>query len=87
MYSREIDDKILTISASGWTYDRLFVLYDYETESIWYHLPGTSALTCIAGEYEGRELPELVSSFEPWNRWKSAFPQTKVLKSRRARPQ
>jgi hypothetical protein len=35
VYSREIDGKTLTLSASGWTYDRLFVLYDYETESIW----------------------------------------------------
>jgi len=87
VYSREIDGQLLTISASGWTYDRLFVLYDYETESIWYHLPGTSALTCVAGHYEGRELPETVSTFEPWNEWKSAYPDTKVLKSKTSWPQ
>jgi hypothetical protein len=87
VYSREIDGKILTISASGWTYDRLFVLYDYETESIWYHLPGTSALTCVAGHYEGRKLPELVSAFEPWSQWRSAFPKTKILKGRGILPQ
>jgi hypothetical protein len=87
VYSREIDGEILTISASGWTYDRLFVLYDYETGSIWYQLPDTSALTCIAGHYEGRELSEIVSAFEPWNQWKSAFPQTKLLKSKLSRPQ
>ena len=87
MYSREIDGEILTISASGWTYDRLFVLYDYETGSIWYQLPDTSALTCIAGPYEGRELSEIVSAFEPWSRWKTAFPQSKLLKSKLSRPQ
>ncbi len=82
MYSREIDGEILTISASGWTYDRLFVLYDYETESVWYHLPGTNALTCIAGPYEGRELPELVSVVEQWNHWRWSHPKTKILESR-----
>jgi hypothetical protein len=87
VYSREIDGKVLTISASGWTYDRLFVLYDYETESIWYQLPGTSELTCVAGHYEGRTLPELVSAFEPWKLWREAFPQTKILKSKTAKPQ
>ena len=30
----------MTFSASGWTYRNPFVLYDYETESMWYHLPG-----------------------------------------------
>jgi len=79
VYSREIDGDVLTISSSGWTYDRLFVLYDYETESIWYHLPDTNALTCIAGKYEGRELPELISVVKPWNHWRSSHPNTKIL--------
>ena len=41
MYSREIDGQILTLDPSGWTYHRTFVLYDYETETLWYPLPGT----------------------------------------------
>jgi hypothetical protein len=87
VYSREIDGKTLTISASGWTYYRLFVLYDYETESIWYHLPGASALTCVAGVYEGRTLKEVVSAYEPWNKWKQAYPDTKILKTRNPKPE
>jgi len=81
VYSRTVDGEVLTLGASGWTYDRLFVLYDYETESLWYHLPGTNALACVSGPYEGRELPELVSVVEPWNRWKLSFPNTKILQS------
>ena len=69
MYSRSIDGEVLTIAASGWTYDRLFVLYDKETESIWYHLPDTNALTCVAGHYAGRILPELPSEYIAWNKW------------------
>ena len=79
MYSRELDGEILTLSASGWTYDRLFVLFDYETESLWYHLPGTAALTCIAGKYEGRTLPELSSRYQNWNVWVGNHPASKVL--------
>lgn len=69
MYSREIDGKILTLSASGWTYDFTFVLFDYETESIWYHLAGTDGLTCISGFYEDRKLEEFPSTKTRWNLW------------------
>ena len=79
MYSREIDGQILTLSASGWTYRLTSVLYDYETESLWYHLPGTDGLTCIGGAYAGRKLPELNSVFTRWNRWKADFPDSKVF--------
>jgi hypothetical protein len=80
VYSREIDGKVLTLSASGWTYNRLFVLYDYESESIWYNLPYTNALACVAGPYEGRSLPEIASAYQPWAQWKDAYPDTKFLK-------
>ena len=65
MYSREIDGKILTLSASGWTYRNTFVLWDYETESLWYHLEGDSGLTCISGFYADRKLPEFQSTHAP----------------------
>ncbi len=78
MYSREIDGKILTLSASGWTYRLQFVLYDYETESLWYHLPG-DGMTCIGGTYADRMLPELSSLYTRWNRWKADFPDSEVF--------
>lgn len=80
MYSREIDGQILTLSASGWTYNRLFVLFDYETESIWYDL-GDGGLTCVAGRYEGRKLPERVSAYESWARWTTSYPDTRVYRA------
>ncbi len=79
MYSREIDGEVLTLSASGWTYENTFVLYDYETESLWYHLPGQDGLTCISGEYADRELEEFQSTKTRWNNWKSDNPETKFL--------
>jgi hypothetical protein len=80
LYSREIDDQILTLSASGWTYNDTFVLYDYETESLWYHLSGQDGLTCISGVYADRKLPEFNSTRARWNIWRSENPDTKFLK-------
>ncbi|UCH83605.1 MAG: DUF3179 domain-containing protein, partial [Candidatus Latescibacterota bacterium] len=79
MYSREIDGNVLTLSASGWTYRNTFVLYDYETESIWYHLEGFNGLTCISGPYADRKLPELTSVKTRWTAWKASHPDTKYL--------
>ncbi len=80
MYSREIDGQVLTLSASGWTYQRTFVLYDYETESIWYHLEGTDGLTCISGRYADEKLEEFPSVKIRWHDWKAQHPESKFLK-------
>ncbi len=79
MYSREIDEEILTLGASGWTYRNTFVLYDFETESMWYHLQGSDGLTCISGTYADRRLPQFGSTLTRWNRWKADFPASKIL--------
>lgn len=79
MYSREIDGDVLTLSASGWTYGFTFVLFDYETESLWYHLEGTDGLTCISGFYKDRTLEEFPSTKSRWNLWIQRNPGTKFL--------
>ena len=86
MYSREIDDSVLTISASGWTYKRLFVLYDYETESIWYDMSDGRGLTCVAGPYEGRRLAEWESFTGPWNVWKTEHPKSLFFAEQHGEP-
>ncbi|GAB4333239.1 MAG: hypothetical protein Kow0037_11470 [Calditrichia bacterium] len=80
VYSRELGDSVLTLSASGFTYDNTFVLYDYETESLWYHLPGTDGLTCISGVYADKKLVELPSKFLRWKDWVQQQPATLYLK-------
>ena len=79
MYSREIDQQVLTLSASGWLYEDTFVLYDYETESLWYHLTGESGLTCISGFYRDRKLSELKSYRIRWSNWVADNPGSKIL--------
>ena len=80
MYSREIDENVLTLSASGWTYKNTFVIYDYQTESLWYHLSGTDGLTCISGVYADSTLTELNSTQTRWNNWIINNPTSKFLK-------
>lgn len=80
MYSREIDGEVLTLSASGWTYDLTFVLYDYESESLWYHLEGEDALTCVSGRWRDRKLTEFGATVMRWRDWKAAHPNSKFLK-------
>ncbi len=79
MYSREIDGEVLTLAASGWTYRNTFVLYDHQTESLWYHI-GEEGLTCIAGFYADRQLPEITSQVTRWKRWKAEHEGTGILK-------
>ena len=80
MYSREIDGQTLTLAPSGWTYKRTFVLYDKETGTLWYPLPGTSGLTGISGPLADRLLPELEYERANWRQWSEKNPQTKHMK-------
>jgi len=79
VYSRILSEKIITLSASGWTYKNTFVLYDYETESLWYHLPEESRLTCISGTYADRHLSEFKSIQIRWSEWVAINPETQIL--------
>jgi hypothetical protein len=82
VYSREINRAVLTLSASGWTYAYTFVLFDYETESMWYHMPGETGLTCISGYYADQKLGEYNSVRTRWSDWINTHPNSKILKNK-----
>jgi len=82
--SRQVGQDVLTLAPSGWTYEFTFVLYDYQTESIWYPMPsekGEEQFVCISGHYADRELQVMPSLITRWNEWKKDHPDTKILKS------
>ncbi len=79
MYSREINGEVLTLAATGWTYNNTFVLYDKETESLWYHFGDDNQLVCVNGRYADEVLPERFSTRLRWNEWWAAHPDTKFL--------
>ena len=84
VYSRTLPDgRILRFAASGWTYDNTFVLYDFQTESLWYHLGGRDELTCIAGELADTSLPEHGAVMTRWSTWVDDHPGSLILLSPR----
>ena len=77
VYSRELNGKTLTIAPSGWTYKNTFVLYDKETESLWY--PYKKGLMGIQGVYFKQWLPVLESEDTQWKKWRRQHPDSKVI--------
>ncbi len=78
MYSRMIDDQVLTIVPSGWTYKSTFVLYDRETGTLWY--PYKKGLKGIQGKYFKKWLPVVSSSDIKLKEWIKDYPDSVILK-------
>jgi len=77
VYNREIDGHSLTLSPSGWTYKRTFVLYDRETGSLWF--PDSKGLLAIQGKYFQRRLPKIPFEETVWRNWSAKHPDSKIL--------
>lgn len=80
--SRAIDGDTLTLAASGWTYGSTFVLYDHQTESLWFpNQEGDEGrgLLAISGFYAGRILPEYPVELTAWRDWVEKHPRSPIL--------
>lgn len=84
-YERKVDGRALTFVASGWTYHNgdhhTFVLYDRQTDSLWFPFSGDAYFTAVAGPLEGNRLNEI----EPMERtrfsdWHEKHPKTKYAR-------
>jgi len=78
-HTRVLGGSPLTMSASGWLYAGQSVLFDYETESLWYRLDGETRLTCIAGAHYEATLADVPSGRQPWDSWRAAHPSTSYM--------
>jgi len=78
-YVRTTDGRTLTLSASGWLYEDQTVLYDRDTESLWYGLDGEPGLTCINGEFLDNILAAVPVTRTSWGSWLAMHPQTRVM--------
>ncbi len=70
---------MLTLSASGWTHGTRFVLYDYETWSMWFCTDTDCRYTAITGFYSDRKLTTVNSEKTTWKQWKGAHPDSKYV--------
>lgn len=76
---------MLTMAASGWTWNGLFVLQDYETGSLWWTgigVAGNDMMVCLSGPLQDRQLPRLDYYRGLWRPWVAMHPETKFMKSR-----
>ncbi len=79
MCSREINGTTIEFGTTGYTMNNTFVLYDRDTDSIWYPLTD-EGMDAVAGSRKGESIefvskPALVSLLE----WASQYPDTQVL--------
>ena len=79
MYSREIDGRALTFASVGILYEDTFVLFDEETESLWYPLDDTQ-WTAVSGPRKGETFPFIGETpVLTLGEWRKKHPNTKVL--------
>jgi hypothetical protein len=77
--TREIDGRAVEFGTSGYTMDRIFVLYDRDTESVWYPL-GDGTFDAVAGERNGLAIPFLAEPAPtPLGTWLEEHPETVIL--------
>jgi hypothetical protein len=55
------------------------VLYDYETESLWFNITGRPGLTCVSGTYADSTLTAIPASVESWAAWVNKHPDSKYM--------
>ncbi len=78
MYSRELEGRTLTFGHAGWMYNERFLLYDRETDSLWY--PREEGFTAIQGELAGKVLENIPLRYTNWYHWLEQHPDTSVTR-------
>jgi hypothetical protein len=80
VYERTLGDRVLKFGHEGILYQRSFVLYDHQTDSLWLQVTGEA----VQGTLTGQRLQVIPSTLTYWNRWKERYPQTQVLMGQHA---
>ncbi len=75
MYDRQVGDRKLSFGHEGALYNKSFIMYDKETDSLWVHTTGRA----VKGPLRGSELGFLPSEIVPWAVWRERHPDTLVL--------
>jgi len=79
VYSRENDGKKFEFGVSGYTLDQTFLLFDRETDSVWY--PGANGeLNAVGGTRKGDTIPVAIKNeVMPLSDWLQKHPDSKIL--------
>ena len=75
VFDRRIDGQPLTFGNTSALYNSDMVMFDWETNSYWWQVPGEA----IVGSLAGQTLPLLPSTTTTWEAWRDIHPSTLVL--------
>ena len=75
MYARSVGGRVLDFGHRGWLYEESFVMYDYQTDSLWVQATGEA----IHGQYRGSRLSRLPATQSTWQTWRDLHPETRAL--------
>ncbi|QDV32531.1 DUF3179 domain-containing (seleno)protein [Tautonia plasticadhaerens] len=81
VYRREVDGQPVTLGTSGYaTGEKVPMLYDRKTKSLWLPEGDGGALICVNGEHVGIRLAEYMEAERlPWGEWIGRHPDSLVL--------
>jgi hypothetical protein len=75
VYDRRHGERTLTFGNTSALYDSDLVMFDWETNSYWWQVPGLA----IVGELAGESLTPLASQTTTFAEWRALHPDTAVL--------
>ena len=75
VFSRRVDERVLTFGNTSALYESDMVMLDYETGSYWWHVAGKA----IVGTLTGAGLTVLPGMMTTWADWRRLHPKSKVL--------
>lgn len=79
VHGRQHQGRTDRFGASGYVYHNVFIIFDRETESLWYPLDDT-AWTAISGPRKGEVIPFIEEpGVIPLGEWRALHPNTVVL--------
>lgn len=79
MYGRENGEETDEFGVSGYVYRNVFLIFDRETESLWYPLDDKQ-WTAISGPRKGDTIPFMQKPAPvPLGEWRKKHPKTVVL--------
>jgi hypothetical protein len=75
VFSRQLDDRTLTLYVSGTLVDGNMLIKDVETRSGWVQLLGKA----VDGPLKGKELERLPATWTDWKTWRESHPSTTAI--------
>ena len=75
VYDRRLDGRTLTFGNTSALFESDLVMFDWETNSFWWQVPGRA----IVGRLSGAALAPLASETMSWSAWRELHPRTNIL--------